>query len=83
LSDDELALLNETDLGLEVVSYTCDEFMEMLDKLNRSAIEVLEFGIPILPGSFLSELKDKLADLKALGLTKTRCTYFLARETQR
>jgi predicted nucleotidyltransferase len=76
---DELALLNETGLSLEVLGYRRDEFMEMLDKLNPSAIEALEFGIPILPGKFLSELKDKLAELKALGLTKTRCTYFLAR----
>jgi predicted nucleotidyltransferase len=75
---DELALLNETGLNLEVVGYTRDEFMEMLDKLNRSAIEALEFGIPILRGTFLSELMDKLAELKTLGLTKTRCTCFLA-----
>jgi predicted nucleotidyltransferase len=80
---DELALLNDTGLMLEVVGYTRGEFMEMLDRLNPSAIEALEFGTPILPGPFLSEFKDKLAELKTLGLTKTRSSYFLAQDTKR
>jgi predicted nucleotidyltransferase len=79
---DELALLNDTGLRLEVVGYTRNEFVQMLDRLNPSAIEALEFGTPILPGAFLSEFMSKLAELKTLGLTKTRSTYFL-RETKR
>jgi predicted nucleotidyltransferase len=79
----ELALLNETDLGLEVLGYTPTEFMQMLDRLNPAAVEAAEFGIPILPGSFLPDLKRKLTELKKLGLTKTSCTYLLTQKTER
>ena len=79
----ELALLNDTALPLEILGYTPDEFMQMLDGLNPSAIESVEFGIPILPGTLFPELKRKLAELKELGLTKTYCTYRLAQETKR
>jgi predicted nucleotidyltransferase len=75
----ELALLNDTGLSLEVLGYTPAEFMQMLDNLNPGAIEAVEFGIPILPGRVLSELKEKLAELKKLGVTKTPCTYLLAK----
>jgi len=75
---DELALLNDTGLGLEVLGYTPDEFMQMLDRLNPGAIEAVEFGIPIIHGKVLHELKRRLVELKKLGLTKTRCTYLLA-----
>jgi len=74
----ELALLNDTGLRLEVLGYTPDEFMQMLNRLNPGAIEAAEFGIPIMTGKFLPQLKQKLTELKALGLTKTRCTYLLA-----
>jgi predicted nucleotidyltransferase len=76
---EELALLNDTGLQLEVLGYTPDEFMEMLDVLNAGAIEAVESGIPIVPGSLFPELKRKLMELKKLGLTKTRCTYLLAK----
>jgi len=79
----ELALLNETNLGLEVLGYTPAEFMQMLDRLNPAAVEAVEFGIPILPGRFLPDLKRKLAELKKLGLTKTSCTYLLTEKTER
>jgi len=79
----ELALLNETDLGLEVLGYTPTEFMQMLDRLNPAAVEAVEFGIPILPGRFLSDLKRKLTELKKLGLKKTSCTYLLTQKTER
>jgi predicted nucleotidyltransferase len=75
----ELALLNDTGLRLEVLGYTPAEFKQMLDNLNPGAIEAVEFGIPILPGRVFSELKEKLAELKKLGVTKTSCTYLLAK----
>lgn len=74
----ELALLNDSGLPLEVLGYTPDEFMQMLNRLNSGAIEAVEFGIPIMTGRLLPQLKRKLAELKALGLTKTQCTYRLA-----
>jgi len=77
----ELALPDDTGLALEVLGYTPAEFIQMLDRLNAAAIEAVEFGIPILPGNFLSTLKRKLAELKKLGLAKTSCTYLLARRT--
>jgi hypothetical protein len=80
---EELALLNDTGLQLEILGYTPDEFMEMLDVLNAGAIEAVESGIPIVPGRLLPQLKRKLMELKKLGLTKTRCTYLLAEETKR
>ena len=73
----ELALLNDTGLALEVLGYTPPEFMQMLDNLNAGAIEAVEFGIPLLAGRFLPLLKEKLAELKKLGLKKTKCTYLL------
>jgi len=74
----ELALLNDTGLGLEVLGYTPDEFMQMLERLNPGAIEAVEFGIPIMQGRIFRELKLKLEELKKLGLKKTQCTYLLA-----
>lgn len=73
----KLALLNETGLRLEVLGYTPNEFMQMLDRLNPGAIEALEYGIPLIAGKVLPELERKLADLKKLGLTRTSCTYFI------
>lgn len=73
----ELALLNDTRLELEILGYTPAEFMKMLDGLNAGVIEAVEFGIPLLPGRLLPELKEKLAELKKLGLKKTKCTYLL------
>jgi predicted nucleotidyltransferase len=78
---EELALLNDTDLNLEILGYTPDEFVEMLSVLNAGAIEAVESGIPIVHGRLFPELKRKLAELKKLGLTKTRCTYLLAERT--
>lgn len=80
---EELALLNDTGLRLEVLGYTPDELIQMLDRLNPGAIEALEFGIPIMSGKLFFEMRQKLAELKKLGLTKTQCTYFLAQETKR
>jgi predicted nucleotidyltransferase len=80
---EELALLNDTGLGLEFLGYTPEEFLQMLDRLNPGAIEALEFGIPIMSGKLFFEMRQKLAELEKLGLTKTRCTYFLAQETKR
>jgi hypothetical protein len=79
----QLTLLNRTGLPLEIVGYTADEFMNMLDRLNAMAIESVEFGMPILPGRCYDELKRKVAELKERGLTKTRCTYLLAEEGPR
>lgn len=74
----ELALLNETGLPLETLGYTRDEFIQMLDRLNAFAIEALEFGIPIMRGAHYAELRERLMELKELGLKKTNCTYLLA-----
>jgi len=73
----ELALLNDTGLRLEVLGYTPNEFAQMLDNLNAAAIEAVEYGIPLISGKALPELRRKLVDLKKLGLTKTSCTYFI------
>jgi len=67
-------------LPLEIVGYTADELVNMLDRLNAMAIQSVEFGMPILPGRCYDELKGKVADLKERGLTKTQCTYLLAEE---
>jgi len=75
----ELALLNDTGLRLEVLGYTPNEFTQMLDNLNAAAIDAVEYGIPLIAGKAFPELRRKLADLKKLGLTKTTCTYVLAR----
>lgn len=72
-----LALVNETGLQLEVVGYTPDEFVQMLDQLNVGAIEAMGSGIPILVGRFLPQLKEKFGEMKNRGLTKTTCTYVL------
>jgi predicted nucleotidyltransferase len=76
----ELALLNDTGLRLEILGYTPEEFMQMLERLDAHAIEALEFGIPIAQGKSLLKLREKLTELKNLGLTKTRCTYYLAKQ---
>jgi len=73
----ELALLNETGLPLEILGYTRDEFIDMLDRLNALAIEALEFGIPIMRGAYYAELRQRLMELKGLGLKRTNCTYLL------
>jgi len=65
-------------INFEVIGYTPQEFMHMLDRLDIKAIEAVEQGILIISKPlFFSELKRKLDQLKSRGLTKTNCTYRL------
>jgi len=75
---EELAPPLDSRFNFEVIGYTPQEFIHMLDRLDIKAIEAVEQGIPIISNPlFLSELKRKLDQLKSRGLTKTRCTYRL------
>ena len=75
---EELAPPHDSRFNFEVVGYTPQEFMHMLDRLDIKAIEAAEHGISIINSPlFFSELKRKLNHLKSRGLTKTNCTYRL------
>ena len=80
---EELSKLNDTAAPLEVVGYTPEEFISMLDRLNAKAIDALESGLPILSGSILPKLRGRFKDLKEKGLTRTGCTYLLSKENIR
>ena len=75
---EELAPPLDSHFNFEVIGYTPQEFVYMLDRLDIKAIEAVEEGVPIVSSPpFLSELKRKLEQLKSRGLTKTNCTYRL------
>ena len=75
---EELAPPLDSHFNFEVIGYTPQEFIHMLDRLDIKAIEAVEQGIPIISNPlFLSELKRKLNELKSKGLRRTDCSYRL------
>jgi len=75
---EELAPPLDSRFNFEVIGYTPEEFIYMLDRFDIKAIEAVEEGIPIICSPlFFNELKRRLAQLKSRGLTKTNCTYRL------
>jgi len=75
---EELAPPLESLFNLEVIGYTPQEFIQMLDRLDIKAIEAVEQGVLIISNPPLyRELRRKLDQLKSRGLTKTNCTYRL------
>nr|MDO8134785.1 nucleotidyltransferase domain-containing protein [Candidatus Njordarchaeum guaymaensis] len=75
---EELAPPRDSRFNFEVIGYTPQEFIYMLDRLDIKAIEAVEEGIPVISNPlFFDELKRKLDQLKSMGLTKTNCTYRL------
>jgi len=75
---EELAPPLDSHFNFEVIGYTPQEFIYMLDRLDIKAIEAVEQGIPVISNPpLLGELKRKLDQLKSGGLMKTNCTYRL------
>jgi len=74
---EELTPSIDSRFSFEVVGYTPQEFMDMLDGLNIKAVEAMQEGLPVNSGPVYKELKRKLNDLKSMGLRRTKCSYRL------
>jgi len=74
---EELAPSIDSRFSFEMMGYTPQEFMDMLDSLNIKAIEAIEEGFPVRSGPGYKELKRKLNELKSMGIRRTKCSYRL------
>jgi hypothetical protein len=76
----QLLRLNDTIVPIEPLSYTVAEFEQMLAGLHVTALEALEFGVPLHGEQYFRQLRERFEQLKAQGLHRTAYTWTMARE---
>ncbi len=76
----QLIGLNNTIVPIEPLSYTEAEFEQMLAERHVTALEALEFGVPLYGKEYFQRLQDQLGQLKAQGLHRTPNTWTMAKE---
>jgi len=65
--------LIEGEAPIEPLGYTPQEFMNMIENCNPTALEVMEYGIPLLGEEVFEEMKKRFEEVKAkLGLRRIK-----------
>lgn len=77
---ERIARLNDTIVPIEPLSYTEAEFAQMLAGLHVTALEALEFGVPLFGEDHFARLREQFDQLKVQGLHRTSCTWTMMRE---
>jgi len=75
-----LMRLNGTIVPIEPLGYSEAEFERMLARLHVTALEALEFGIPLYGESYFVRLKEQFERLKAQGLHRTSNAWTMTRK---
>mgnify|MGYP000335994932 FL=1 len=65
--------LIEGEAPIEPLGYTPQEFMNMIENCNPTALEAMEYGLPLLGEEAFEEMKKRFEEVKAkLGLRRIK-----------
>lgn len=78
---DRLGLLiemNTTRARIETVAYSCEEFEKMLGECHLTALEAMEFGIPLYGRRYFAQLRRLFNNMKTRGLQRGHTSWHIA-----
>ena len=74
---DVLSAFNHSHVPIESLGYTPREFEQMLTQRHVTALDAMEFGVPLYGKRYFNRLRKEFETMKAHGLRRTDCTWTL------